>query len=924
VKRRLLKYLIPVSFLTVLTVGALFLRSDEKSQTQWKPYERSITSKKTLEEKYTNAIEREKHEFNFQKNPVTGEIPLEEKAMELEIAQEARIRSKQLRSSLNTYITRGPTNLGGRTRALKVDLSDNTSNTILAGGVSSGLFRTTDGGASWTKVSANDEIHNVSCLAQDPRPGFQNIWYYGTGEWTGNSASLGSAYRGQGIWRSTDSGLSWTEITDPSNLNDFDEFDSYFDYVNNLFVHPVSGDLFAAVTGKLYRYDGTNFVVELEEPDGATGWTDVTIASDGTVYASFDISSTTMNGVWSSPSGNGNWTRIAQQFNPFQWRPGGNARTVLATAPSNPDILYALYNNGVSGTPPSLEADLWRYDASSSSWTEYSDVLPDEPGGDSPGNDPFAIQGGYDLVVSVNPQNENFVLVGGTNAYKIADITDAGEEFVRIGGYNSNQNYALYQRGGDEHHPDLHAYEFDPFDPTGSILFTGSDGGVHKTSDVYAAEVVWENLNNNYQTYQFYHIAMNPTPGSNGVLGGTQDNGTPVGGTDYSSIGTGVFGQIFPGANQTEMERAFGGDGVAVGYAPRDNNTHYQLYLGSQNGNAAYLDSRTGYTTITPSGSSSQFVTYFYLDPDNTNALYYAGLNTLYLTNDAENVTIGSWTNAGTLPTNEFLRTFATTPGTYNPATSNLFIGGSNGGLFRVPDPQNITDLSGAVNITPPTASTANGAVVSGIAIHPTNPDLMLVVYANYGIENIFWTDNATAATPTWTNVERNLDRHSIRSAAITEVNGEINYFVGTARGLYSSTNPLANDWTLEGPDDIGLAVVSGLVYRHADGKLLVGTHGNGMFETTVQSLSTNEFTLSENAVKLYPNPATATVTVLKGPEGKFASADYKIFNLTGALVQEGTSNLQGEIDVRPLATGSYILNIDDGTAPVSIRFMKN
>ena len=93
------------------------------------------------------------------------------------------------------------------------------------------MFRTTNGGADWTKVSPSDDIHNVTALAQDPRAGFQNIWYYGTGEWRGNSASLGSPYRGRGVWRSTDSGLTWTQI--PGTDSAFDAFDSFFDYVNN-------------------------------------------------------------------------------------------------------------------------------------------------------------------------------------------------------------------------------------------------------------------------------------------------------------------------------------------------------------------------------------------------------------------------------------------------------------------------------------------------------------------------------------------------------------------------------------------------------------------------------------------------------------------------------------------------------------------
>ncbi|MEM1001627.1 MAG: hypothetical protein AAGH46_03140, partial [Bacteroidota bacterium] len=630
---------------------------------------------KSLEQRLLDTEERYKHEFDLQKNPRTGEIPLEEKEEELNKAMQARLEAKQFKSSQNSYISRGPTNLGGRTRAIKVDLSDNTSNTILAGGVSSGLFRTTNGGASWTKVSANDEIHNVTSLAQDPRPGFQNIWYYGTGEWTGNSASLGSAYRGTGIWRSTDSGVSWTQIA-ASNTS-IDVFNSPFNYINTLQVHPTTGELFVAATGKIFRYDGANFNIELEESSGFVdvGWTDVTIASNGTVYASLDNTRPTSRGVWTSATGNGSWTRIAQNTNPAAWSSGGSARTVLATAPSNPDILYALYNNGISGQPPRIEAGLWKYDASTTNWTNYSSKLPDEAGGNLGGNDPFAIQGGYDLVVAVNPSDENFVLIGGTNAYKIDDITDSNDDFLRIGGYNSNASYALYQRSGDVHHPDIHAFEFDPFDVGNDILFTGTDGGVHKTTDVYASEVLWENLNNNYQTYQFYHVAMDPTSGSDRVLGGAQDNGSVITGLDW-------------GATDVDQTNAFtlpfGGDGAAVAFGPQPAD-EFIFFFASQFGNLYRFDSTSGYDSgglfgLQPNVSSSQFVTYFYLDTDNPNALYYAGNNILYLTTDAVNVSRFSWTNVGALPISQNLRTFATTPGAYNPSTSNLFIGGQNGG----------------------------------------------------------------------------------------------------------------------------------------------------------------------------------------------------------------------------------------------------
>ena len=119
---------------------------------------------------------------------------------------------------------------------------------MLSGGVSSGLFRTTNGGASWTKVSANDEIHNVTALTQDPRAGHQNKWYYGTGEWTGNSASLGASYNGRGVWHSSDSGLTWAQLAVTSSV--FESYDSDFDFINALEVNPVSGHLFIATVGK--------------------------------------------------------------------------------------------------------------------------------------------------------------------------------------------------------------------------------------------------------------------------------------------------------------------------------------------------------------------------------------------------------------------------------------------------------------------------------------------------------------------------------------------------------------------------------------------------------------------------------------------------------------------------------------------------
>ena len=847
------------------------------------------------------AQQRLLHEFNMQKNPLTGTIPMEEKQRELDntllIKQESNLRTTAFRrAASNTYVSRGPSNFGGRTRALAVDILDVTSNTILSGGVTSGLFRTTNGGISWSKVSPNDEIHNVTALAQDPRVGHQNKWYYATGEWSGNSARLGSAFRGRGVWQSNDSGLTWTHMADTDS--EFESYDSDFDYISALEVNPTNGHLFVATNAQnqnIYRYDGTSFTKEFDIIGG--GWTDVVIASNGRVFASLEDS-----GVWTSPTGSGPWTHIAKNGTPIGWESTG--RIVLAEAPSNTNVIYALY---VNGNDAAIEADLWKYDLSTDTWTNYSSKLPDEAGGDLVGNDPFAVQGGYDLVVSVKPDNENFVVIGGTNVYKIEDIVNDAT-FARIGGYATNRNYNDYNVGGVDHHPDIHALEFDPYNR--NVMYSGSDGGIHKTVNISAAIIPWVSLNNNYVTYQFYHVALDPTSGSDVVLGGAQDNGTTIEGIDAGL------------SDNTTMNSLVGGDGVAVGIGKSDAATGRQLYAGNQRGHI-FSFANSQWRIITPEDSDSQFITYFYLDPDNNDYLYYAGNDTLYKTNSATTVSKLSWSNAKTLSTGENLRTFATTRGIYNPAISYLLIGGDRGGIFRLNTPINSPDLSTAVNITPPTATTSNFTIVSGLAIHPTNPDIVLAVYANYGINNIFLTTNATSDNPTWTLVEQNLSAHSIRSAAITVVGREIRYFVGTARGLYSNSDPVNDDWDIEGANTIGLAVVSSLAYRPSDNKLLIGTHGNGMFETTVQgTLATNDFRKSTD-VFLYPNPTQEELNFRSTTLDFSATVSYEIYNLTGKRILNGTLKNQ-KVDVRSLNSGIYFMNLNVGNINQTLKFIKN
>ncbi|HTP12597.1 MAG TPA: hypothetical protein VMM37_03180, partial [Bacteroidota bacterium] len=121
-------------------------------------------------ERDEDPVARAHQEWMQLRDPATNRIPDNVRSRELSYAKllpnrEAVPRSGLLKGEVLTWSSRGPYNQGGRTRALAYDLSDATGNTILAGGVSGGMWRSTDGGASWTRTSSlADSIQSVSCL----------------------------------------------------------------------------------------------------------------------------------------------------------------------------------------------------------------------------------------------------------------------------------------------------------------------------------------------------------------------------------------------------------------------------------------------------------------------------------------------------------------------------------------------------------------------------------------------------------------------------------------------------------------------------------------------------------------------------------------------------------------------------------------
>lgn len=781
-------------------------------------------SKSKTEKGYTDFLGALEYEFNMTKNPVTGKIP--EGSFENEKLQAKAILERQSQNRVmggTGYTFQGPENLGGRTRSLVYDVRYNgtTNQVLIAGGVSGGIYKSIDNGASWVRKSPTGEHYSCTSIAQDTRVGNQNTWYYTVGEALGNSANgSGAFYGGNGVYKSTDNGETWSRLVN-SNTTPLESFSTNADFISKVVVNPTNGDVYIACIASIQRSinGGATWSTVLSAAGGinTSQLTDIAVTSTGIFYAGFSGTITGgLDGVWRSTTGaSGSWTRIAGPANvPTGWNAqGAYRRVVVAIAPSNENIVYALYANFTDAIG-AINGEFYRYDAGTSTWTALT--LPNE-GGSHEGNDPFTSQGGYDLVVNVKPDDVNTVFIGGTNAYR---SLDGGGTWTRIGGYVDRTSYGLYLNS----HPDIHGFVFQP--TNSSVMLCVNDGGIQRTTNNLAGTVAWTQINNGYRTYQFYYSEIDPRTGNEKVIGGSQDNGTTrnIGGSGIN------------------FEPVASGDGVSVGLNLPIAGVQTE-FVGSQLGTIRRRSSTSGNgfsTLITPTGESGGlFVTLFKLDPDNTTNLYYANDSLLYRTASAATVIPTTWTTmTGIGPSvgaaND-ISALATTRGTYSAATSSLFMGTSNGKLFRLDNP-----INAAATATPVDISSAlfGAGYISSLAVNPRNDDTLLVTLSNYGVVSVFWTGNANAAVPTWTAVEGNLTLPSYRSSAIVVTSAGVEYFVGTSAGLFNAIGlPASPTWAQEGSSSIGNAVVSSLALRTADNNLLVGTHGFGMWKTQLPLL---------------------------------------------------------------------------------------
>jgi photosystem II stability/assembly factor-like uncharacterized protein len=432
----------------------------------------------------------------------------------------------------------GSAEMSGRISALAGYAAPSGKVTLFVGAASGGVWKSTDGATTFTPVFDDQPVQSIGAITIDPSNP-QNVWV-GTGEaWTRNSVSIGD-----GVYKSTDGGETWTHAGLPDS-----------ERIAKILVDPRAADtVYACVPGKLWSDSaarglykttdgGANWQLVLQGPNLSTGCASVAMDPKdpevlfaslwdfrrrGWTFRSGGAGPDAPSGsaLYRSADGGRTWKELTPAANAgLPAKPYG--RIALSVAPSDAKTVYAFIESVDSALLVSHDGGATWEQGDKSQWMVWR---------------PF-----YFANLIVDPKDPQHLFK--TDGALIAS-DDGGRSFATIGGFNGM-------------HGDVHDVFINPANP--QQVFAGDDGGLWISYD--GANRWWHA--GNLPVSQFYHVSLDGADPYH-VYGGLQDNGSWVGDSAYPG-----------GITNQRWETMFGGDGFWMFPDPSDS---HHVYAEAQGG----------------------------------------------------------------------------------------------------------------------------------------------------------------------------------------------------------------------------------------------------------------------------------------------------------------------------------------------------
>ena len=470
-------------------------------------------------------------------------------------------------------------------------------------------------------------------------------------------------------------------------------------------------------------------------------------------------------------------------------------------------------------------------------------------------------QSWYDLSLVVSTEDETLLYVGGINLWK---SVDGGVNWNISGSSGNGSNYSYM-------HVDQHALEFNPLN---GIAYAGNDGGLYEYMDTLNS---WVDISDGLAISQFYKLGLSNTLNSR-VVAGAQDNGTEM-------TTNGVWDAIR------------GADGMECAIDIYDEDI---IYSTSQYGGLRKsYNGGNNWNNIQPVNYSGAWVTPWKVHPINNNIIV-AGYDEIYRSQTGG----GQWDSISYNVSNgASVRTIALAA-----SDEDYIYSASLSKIKRTKDAgATWVDIKqGLANFN-----------FSDITVDYFDADHVFVTYSEFQANHKVY--ESFDGGDSWVNITGNgLPNLPVNCIVYQkQANGDI--YVGTDVGVYHKDNTMT-DWV---PYMNGLpnVVVNELEINYNTQKIVAATFGRGIWESDLNTNSTNTYNASFSKIGIYPNPAKDMISIMGINNNNVA---VNIYNITGQKVLSINNPINNEIALNSLKKGCYFIEIrGEKIPPITEKLIK-